>query len=52
MALAPSLDLVGVPSNANIFLSMARCSSAEQPISAGAMIVFTLATAFKVPFPL
>ncbi len=51
MALAPSLDLVFVPSSSSNLLSIATWSVASMPINSSAIILFTLSTAFKTPLP-
>jgi hypothetical protein len=51
VAFAPSLDLLGVPSNASNVLSTRSWSSEGIPASAGAMSSFTLATALSTPLP-
>jgi len=43
----PSLDLVAVPSSAIMARSMPTWSRASQPTRAGAIVAFTLPTAFK-----
>eukprot|EP00122_Pirum_gemmata_P011739 Pgem_evm2s10880 len=45
IALAPSLDLFGVPSNSIILASKARISTTSIPVRAGAMISLTFLTA-------
>ncbi len=51
VALAPSRDLLGVPSRAMSALSTRSCSSAGIPVTTGAMSSFTLATALSTPLP-
>ncbi len=51
MALAPSLPLLGVPSSSIITWSISACRDGSIPTRAGAMMVFTLPTAFRTPFP-
>ena len=51
IALAPSRDLLGVPSRSIRVRSMAPCSVARAPTSAPAMSRLTLATAFATPLP-
>ena len=52
IALAPNLDLFGVPSKSIINLSMPFCSKTETPKSSSAIILLTLSTAFKTPLPI
>ena len=51
IAFAPSLPLLGVPSNSIINLSIATWFKASIPKRASLISVFTLFTAFKTPFP-
>ena len=51
MALAPSFDFVLVPSSAIMVRSIATWSHASNPTRAGAILAFTLATAFWTPLP-
>ena len=51
MALAPSTDLLSVPSNSNIILSISFWFKLSLPIRLGFIILFTLDTAFNTPFP-
>ncbi|MNE51297.1 hypothetical protein D3C80_1459200 [compost metagenome] len=51
IALAPNLDLFGVPSKSIINWSIVFCSKTEVPTNSSAITVFTLFTAFKTPFP-
>jgi hypothetical protein len=51
MALAPSLDLLGVPSRSSIRRSTPAWSEASIPTISGAMTSVTLATAFFTPLP-
>lgn len=57
IAFAPSLDFVQPfsffepSSDSTISVSSARCSRQSLPISAGAITVFTLATACETPLP-
>jgi hypothetical protein len=50
-AFAPRLFLLGVPSSSISFLSIFAWSSASHPLSAGAILSLTLATAFLTPLP-
>ncbi len=52
IALAPSRDLLGVPSRSISVRSMAPCSVARAPTSAPAMSWLTLDTALATPLPL
>jgi hypothetical protein len=51
MALAPSFDLVGVPSSLSMARSTPVWSQASKPMSAGAILPFTLPTALSTPLP-
>src|SRR5437867_4097130 len=51
IAFAPSLALFFVPSIEIMSWSSRDCSVASWPTSAGAMILFTLSTAFRTPLP-
>ena len=51
MALAPRFRLLGVPSRLASLSSRARCSRADIPAMAGAMVSWTLATALRTPLP-
>jgi len=51
MALAPSFDFVGVPSRSIMRRSISACRTGSMPTTFGAMVPFTLATAFRTPFP-
>ena len=51
MALAPILDLSGVPSTSKISLSMDAWSRADLPMIAGARCFVTFSTAFSTPLP-
>ena len=50
-ALAPSRDLVGVPSRSISAWSTSRCSLASKPTSAGPISSSTPMTAFSTPLP-
>ncbi len=52
IALAPSFDLLGVPSRSIIIWSMMFCSKIDIPKSSSAIISFTFSTAFNTPFPI
>ena len=52
IALAPSFALLGVPSNSIIKLSIETWSKTFIPVTSGAIISFTLSTAFNTPFPM
>ena len=52
IALAPSLPLFGVPSSSIIRPSIPGWSKASRPSTSGAIISFTLSTAFKTPLPM
>jgi len=51
MALAPSFDLVSVPSRASIFWSTAIWSRASMPFSAGKILPVTFLMALVTPLP-
>ena len=51
IAFAPRLLLFGVPSRSIMILSMVACSKTFIPISSGAIMPLTLATAFRTPLP-
>ncbi len=52
MAFAPSFDLLSVPSSLQIKASVSRCACGDLPLSFGAMILFTFATALSTPHPM
>ena len=51
IALAPSLLLLGVPSSANIKLSISTCAVASKPTISGAITSLTFFTACNTPLP-
>ncbi len=51
MALAPSLDLLGVPSSSSMRWSTSRCSDASKPTSSGPIPSRTAFTALSTPLP-
>ena len=52
IALAPSFDLLGVPSKSIMVLSISSCSNTERPCSASARTALTFATACETPLPM
>jgi hypothetical protein len=51
VAFAPNLPLFGVPSSSIKSLSISTWANESLPINSGAMILFTLSTAFNTPLP-